>query len=182
MPRLEERAQKFADSEVGSRLEENATLKSEEGVFAEARDRLDHCDTVIADADFAAIERLTVEIPGIAGSSREDLLKPVTEALDKAAADLLAALDSIDSALTTARQTTDTAAATWNEAVKPDRESTNEVFRTLIEEGHRPDEYLATKARLDTLTKRAEHKKTLSKKQEKPTHRAQRSPQGACRQ
>lgn len=168
VPRLEERAKRFADSEVGNRLQESATLKSEEGVFAEARDRLGHCDTLIAEVDLAALaERLTAEIPGIAGSRREGILRPVSDALSDAAAALLTARDSIDAALTAARATTDTAAAAWNEAVKTDRESTSEVFRTLIEEGHKPDEYLATKARLDTLTKRSEHRKTLKKRHTK---------------
>lgn len=168
IPRLEEQAKKFSETDLGAKLEQRTTLESEKGVFREAVDRLDTADTHLADLDLTALaEQLRAPLTGIAGSPREAELSPARTAVESAAAALASAQEALTNALKTARELTTKSEASWAEVVKPIQETNAEVFRELLEAGYNPDEYLQTKAQLDKLTKRSEQRAVLSKRKAK---------------
>lgn len=165
IPRLEEQAKKFSESDLGTKLEQRTKLESEKGVFREATERLDTVDTHLGDVDLASLaEQLRAPITEIDGSPREAELAPVRMALDTAATALAAAQDSLTEALAKAREATTAADTKWATVVAPIQEANAEVFRELLEAGYNPDEYLQTKAQLDRLNKRAEQRAVLEKR------------------
>lgn len=165
IPRLEEQAKKFSESDLGSKLEQRTKLESEKGVFGEASERLDNVDSHVAELDMVALaEQLRAPLAGIEGSPRAAELAPARDALDTAAAALTGAHQAIAEALSKAREATLAANLVWSEKVAPIQEANAEVFRQLLENGYNPDQYLHTKAQLDKLTKRAEQRPVLAKR------------------
>lgn len=168
IPRLEEQARKFSESDLGTKLEQKTTLRSEEGVFIEAEDRIGIVEDALADVDFTALaEQLRASVPGIDGSPREANLKPARDALESAAKAFEAAQEALAKAIADARSVTNGAKDVWTTTVKPIQDANAEVFRKLLDDGYNPDEYLQTTAQLDKLKKRAEQRKVLAARRRK---------------
>lgn len=165
IPRLEEQAKKFSESDIGTKLEQQTALSSEGGVFTEANDRLFSVESNLAGVDLEALsEQLRAPLAGIEGSPREGDLVPARQALEAAAKALDDARLSVTSAIDAARLATTNARDAWDLKVKPIRDANTAVFRKLVEDGYNPDEYIATKAQLDKLSKRAEQRGVLAKR------------------
>jgi len=168
IPRLEEQAKKFADSDLGSKLEERTTLESEKGVFREALQRLDTAATELDATDLLGLaEQLRAPLPGVLGSERQAELTPTLTALERAAKALADAGALLEATLGAARKSVQEAESGWYESVKPLEETNAEVFRQLLDDGYNPDEYLQTRAQLDRLNKRAEQRKVLAGREAK---------------
>lgn len=163
IPRLEERAEKFSESDLGTKLEQQTILRSEEGIFTEVNDRLRAIEDELAKTDLDVLaEQLRAPIQGIDGSPREAHLKPARDALDMAARAVASAQEALTKALENAHTASDAAKGAWGTTVKPIQEANAKVFRQLIDDGFNPDEYIQTKSQLDQLTKRAEQRKVFS--------------------
>lgn len=168
IPRLEERSRKFKESDLGVKLAQNTVLRSEEGVFSEAQDRVVRAEEAIAEVDLAALHaRLKAPLTDIEGGPREALLVPARDALQAAARSVEAAEQSLMAALATAKAAIGGAKAIWEGEVKPIQETNAEVFRQLISDGYNPDEFIATTTQLDRLTKKSEQRVTLSTRRTK---------------
>lgn len=168
IPRLEERAGKFSESDIGTKLEQQTILRSEEGIFVEVNDRLVAVEDELANTDLdVLVEQLRAPIQGIEDSPREVHLKPAQDALEAAAKAVQSAREALTKALEGARLATTTAKDGWATTVKPIQETNAEVFRQLIEDGYNPDEYIQTKTQLDRLTKRAEQRKVYEARKKK---------------
>jgi hypothetical protein len=168
IPRLEERAEKFSESDLGAKLEQQTILRSEEGVFSEVIDRLLAVEDELANTDLDVLaEQLRAPIEGIDGSPREAHLKPAREAVEMAATAVDSAQEALKKALEDARTTANKARNAWATAVQPTQEKNAKIFRQLIEDGYNPDEYIQTKAQLDRLTKRAEQRKVYVARKKK---------------
>lgn len=165
IPRLEEQAKKFSESDIGTKLEQQTALTSESGIFVEVDNRFDSVESGLADADFEALaELLRAPLQGIEGSPREADLKPAQDALETAAKALDAAQIAVAEAIAAARVSATSTKSAWDAKVKPIRDANTAVFRQLVDDGYNPDEYIATKAQLDRLSKRAEQRNVLAKR------------------
>lgn len=157
IPRLEEQAQKFSESDLGGKLEQQTILESEAGIFNEAEDRLEAIASALREIDLESLaEQLRAPLAGIEDSPRDLELRSVELALTS----LAAKLEKAHSALATAQEEAHDASVkskgVWSEKVAPIQESNAVVFRQLLDDGFNPDEYLLTKKQLGALSKRAE--------------------------
>ncbi|MBF9434650.1 hypothetical protein HA133_01705 [Mycobacteroides chelonae] len=165
IPRLEEQAKKFSESDIGTKLEQQTALNSEGGVFVEVENRLGNVEASLAEADIEGlVEELRAPLQGIEGIPREADLKPAQQALETAAKTLDDARLSVTKAIEAAREVAANTKSSWDTKVKPIRDANTSVFRQLVEDGYNPDEYIATKAQLDKLSKRAEQRNVLAKR------------------
>ncbi|MGP4033382.1 TrlF family AAA-like ATPase [Pseudarthrobacter sp. 1C304] len=168
IPRLTERAKKFSESNLGTKLEQQTILKSEEGIFSEVHERLRAVQDELTDTDLDVLaKQLRAPLQGIDSSPRVVHLKPAHNALELAARAVESAQEALTKAFEEARTATDTAKAAWGATVKPIKETNAKVFRQLIEDGYNPDEYIQTKAQLDRLTKRAEQREVHASRKRK---------------
>lgn len=168
IPRLSERAEKFNDSDIGTKLEQQTALDSESGIFAETESRLDAAKNSLEDIDFPLLaEQLRAPLQGLEGGPRLANLKPAQQALNAAAEALELAQASLEEALESAKDKASVAKTVWETTVRPIRESNTAVFRQLVTDGHDPDEYIATKAQLGKLSKRSEQRSGLAKRKRK---------------
>jgi hypothetical protein len=123
IPRLAELAKRFSASDLGTRLDQSAALKSEQAVFAEAKERLDEGARQLADLDLTDVsDRFTAPIAGVVGGPREALLEPVHHALQEAAKKVRKAERALARALSAAQEAIDETAGEWDAAVQPLRD------------------------------------------------------------
>lgn len=165
IPRLEEQAQKFSESDLGTKLEQQTALESESGIFDETDQRLDDAAKLLGEADLQSIaDQLRAPLQGLSGSPREADLLPARDALEFAAKSVERALQKVTKDVATSQESANQARATWAAKVKTTRETNAAVLRKLVSDGYRPDEYIAAKNRLDRLKKRSEQRGVLSKR------------------
>lgn len=167
IPRLEEQAQKFSESDIGSKLKQQTALESESGIFDEAEQRLSDVSDALKLLDAQAVtDQLRAPLQGLTGSPRHNDLVPAQEALESAAKAVESAIKKAEKAVAKSRKSSGQARLAWESKVKSIREANTAVFRQLVDDGYNPDEYISAKSRLDRLKKRAEQRVVLSSRKD----------------
>jgi hypothetical protein len=166
VPRLEEQAQQFKETDVASRLADLKRLDRDESVFTEAAQRLGSVIKAVNDlADPQLEATLTAEYDGVDESPRKEQLQLVSAATGTLATKLQSLTASANAAIAAAETAIASAKVDWESAVKDQRDDHAEVLRKLHDDGLEPDKYLATTKALDELKAKqprlASHDKTL---------------------
>lgn len=168
LPRLEEQARTFEASDIGSKLQQQTDLNSEVGVFTETAARLEAARRGVEGADLTAVaEVLRAPLVDTSSLERKENLDQAASALESAANAIDRARESIASALGSSKAQAESSLAAWKIQVEPLRRAHESVFRELIDAGHSPDKYVATKQNLDKLAKRSEQRGVLARRRTK---------------
>lgn len=162
IPRLQEQANKFDETDLGSKLEAQLKINSERAMFDEYDRRVQAVsDRVDSVGHNSLIEELRTQLPEVAASSRRDFLNAAEKSVTDAADLIEKAFGTIAEAIQKARADLSTARDSWSSVVEPDLQSHASTMRSLAEQGYEPDTYLKTSAALTALTLRAEERKPL---------------------
>jgi hypothetical protein len=166
IPRLEEQAQQFKETDVATRLADLKRLDRDESVFTEATQRLGSAIKALNElADPQLEATLTAEYDGLDESPRKEQLQLVSAATGTLAAKLKSLTADAKAAIAAAQADIASAKADWETAVKDQRDDHAEVLRKLHDDGLEPDKYLATTKALDELKAKqprlASHDETL---------------------
>lgn len=168
IPRLTEKAQKFAESDLGEKLVAKRQMDTDEAVLDEIVRRLHTVSTQISELDAdTLLASIRADIADIEKSPRRALLETARSTLISTASAVEANLRSIREAVAAARTTVEQTRADWTAAVQDEVQANDEVFRRLIADGHDPDSYITTTAQLTKLTSRAEQRTVLASRRDK---------------
>lgn len=152
IPRLEDQARHYEETDVPSRLEQVTRLGQDEAIFSEGRQRVVSArDSVIGLTDSQLAAQLTAAYEDVEGSPRADVLRKVSAATTTLAETLRSLSVEAQDALAAAEAEIEAAAAEWDAAVREQRTENSDVLRKLVEDGYDPDKYLATSRALEEL-------------------------------
>lgn len=163
IPRLEQHVAQYTATDLPTRLKELKQLDSDEGVFAEAGERLVAVRGVVGTLSEAeAVAALTAAIPNIETSPQKETLQRVTAATTglhvkviELFAGLTAAVDEADAEVASAQ-------ADWRAAADAQRDGHAEVLRKLVEDGHDPEKYLTTTKALEALKAKEQRRPAIA--------------------
>jgi PHP family Zn ribbon phosphoesterase len=166
IPRLEEKAQQFKETDVAKRLADLQRIGRDESVFSEAVQRTETATSALTDlADPQLEATLTSNYEGVEDSPQKDSLERVIAATSSLATAIKGLVGQAKVAIEAAQAEITDAKAAWEGAVKDERDGHAEVLRKLHEEGLEPDKYLDTTKALDNLKAKeprlASHDETL---------------------
>jgi ABC-type cobalamin/Fe3+-siderophores transport system ATPase subunit len=152
IPRLEDQAKQFKETNVAKRLTDLQRISRDEAVFAEARQRTAAAAAAVSELTGAQLNAtLTAEYGGLEESPQQEMLQRAANATSTLAGKLKDLADQAEAAVLEAQAGVDAAETAWEGAVKVQREGHAEVLRKLHEEGLEPDKYLVTTKALDDL-------------------------------
>lgn len=163
IPRLEEQAAHYKATDLPARLKEQEQLGKDEAVFTEGADRVAVTQQVLdmlKEADIA--KRLQGKIEDIDKSPQSISLKRVVAAMSKLNSEVQKIEAQFTTAVEQAMSEIEAAKGEWLAATNPQREAHAAVFRQLIKEGHKPDEYLATMAALEGLRLKSQRREGIA--------------------
>ncbi|XAS68217.1 hypothetical protein V3C33_02510 [Micrococcaceae bacterium Sec5.7] len=162
IPRLQEQANKFNETDLGSKLAAQRNITHERAMFDEFDRRVqavtDRMDSVGSNS---LVEELRTQLPESAESSRREHLEAAAKSVTDAANVIETAFAAITRAIHTARTELTVSRTSWANAVEPDLQTHASTMRFLVAQGYEPDTYLKTTAALTALTLRAEERKAL---------------------
>lgn len=163
IPRLQEQANKFNESDLGSKLDSQLKINDERALFDEFDRRVQAvADKVDSVGHRSLIADLRTQLPGAVESSRREYLEAAEKSVTDAADLIENAFAAIAEAIQTARTELSTSRISWSNSVEPDLESHASTLRSLAEQGYEPDTYLKTNAALTALALRAEERNPLN--------------------
>lgn len=162
IPRLEEQARKFEETDLGSKLEAQRQINDEETILNEHTRKISSAADRLAEAGLQSIvDELGVKIETDAEGDRLAHLETAQAAVASLRDTIKAALTQMTTGLTVAHQAVERSKEAWALVVQPDLEAHAATTRALVEAGYDPDAYLKTSGALKSLTLRAEERKKL---------------------
>lgn len=162
VPRLQEQANKFNETDLGSKLDAHRNINHERAMFDEFDRRVQALNGRVDSIGFnSLIEELRTQLPASADRSRREHLEKAEKAISDAATVIENSFAAISHAVHAARAELSASRSSWTNAVDPDLQAHASTMRTLVELGYEPETYLKTTAALTALALRAEERKTL---------------------
>lgn len=162
IPRLEEQVNRFKETNLPTRLQEQRRLAQDEAVFTEGNSRLrvarEFLDDIRGDE---LVEALLAEIDNIEGSTEEATLQRVAGAVEKLGRTVQTTVEALDRAILVAEAEIQQAKTDWTTRTDPMRAVHAEVRRQLVDEGHNPDKYLTSTKALEALKAKSPRLKTF---------------------
>ncbi|WP_073453704.1 TrlF family AAA-like ATPase [Actinomyces denticolens] len=150
--RLEEKLDRYKDTDVPGKLRGHERLVQDEAVFEEGSSRVDAARTTLDQfRQSASLTNLAATIDDIDGSPQMERLSRVTAALDGLRQVLEGLGEQAAKAIEVAKREISAAQADWIDATSGEREGYGEVLRELAEEGLDPGTYIAAKKRLASI-------------------------------
>lgn len=161
IPRLEEQAKKFAESDLGSKLDAQRIIADEEAIFVELGRRITSATEKINLAGHtAAAQELQRQLAATDPGPRDKYLTSAQKSVADIGDVIEAALASINAAIERGVQDLASAKSEWDTSVQPDRDAHSKTVRELVSQGYNPDVYLKTTGALKALTLRLEDRRT----------------------
>lgn len=152
IPRLEDQARHYEETDVPTRLEQVTRLDQDEAVFGEGRQRVASARTSVTGlTDSQLITKLNAVYEGVDESPRAEVLRKVNAATTALADKLRTLAANAQGALTAAEAEIEASAAEWDASVSGQRTENADVLRKLVEDGYDPDKYLTTSKALEEL-------------------------------
>ena len=150
--RLEEKLDRYKDTDVPGKLRGHERLVQDEAVFTEGSSRVDAARTTLDQfRQSAALTNLAATIEDIEGAPQMERLSRVTAALDGLRQVLEGLGEQASTAIEAAKREISAAQADWKGATSGEREGYGEVLRELAEEGLEPGTYIAAKKKLASI-------------------------------
>ena len=150
--RLEEKLNRYKDTDVPGKLRGHERLVQDEAVFTEGLSRVDAAGITLDQfRQSAALTNLAATIDDIDGAPQMERLSRVTAALDGLRQVLEGLGEQTAAAIEAAKREISAAQADWKGATDGEREGYGEVLRELAEEGLDPGMYLAAKKKLASI-------------------------------
>lgn len=150
--RLEEKLNRYKDTDVPGKLRGHERLVQDEAVFEEGSSRVDAARTTLDQfRQSASLTNLAATIDDIDGAPQMERLSRVTAALDGLRQVLEAFGEQAATAIEAAQLEISAAQADWTDATSGEREGYGEVLRELAEEGLDPGTYIAAKKELASI-------------------------------
>lgn len=163
IPRLEEQAKRFEDTDLAVRLKAQARLNADKAVFDESDERLKGVRSALSafGAD-GLVAQLGAEPRDLQESAHAVEVSRATRALVDLADAINVANVALEKAASTAKDELVSARAEWVENSKAEREAHDVVVRALVAEGNNPDEFINTTAQLERLLRKADRRAVLA--------------------
>lgn len=162
IPRLEEQVNRYDTTDVPGKLAAQQRLDLDQAVFTEAADRIGEARGAMADLiDPRVGIDLTAEYENVTDSPQSELLQQATAATSDLATKLAAIAAQVRAALDTAEQAVTTARTDWAVVTAEQSEAYSSVLRDLHEQGLQPDKYVDTKRGLEALKAKLPRRKKL---------------------
>lgn len=163
IPRLQEQADKFNETGLGSKLEIQRNINDERAILDELTRRVQSAKESIGALGFSSIvTELRTQLPTVDETTRGNHLEAAQQSVVDVADALESAFKAITQALTTAETKLAESRTAWTQAVDPDLEAHASTMRELVDQGYDPDAYLKTTSALSALTLRLEERKALA--------------------
>jgi energy-coupling factor transporter ATP-binding protein EcfA2 len=167
VPRLQEQANKFNETDLGSKLEAQKNINDECAILDEFDRRIQTvADKMDALGSNSIIEELRTQLPSAPEGGRQEHLEAAAKSVEDASKIIETAFATITQAVHTAREELASSRESWSEAVEPDLQEHASTTRALVEQGYDPDAYLKTTAALTALTLRSEERKAMAARHE----------------
>ncbi|WP_193509056.1 TrlF family AAA-like ATPase [Cryobacterium sp. BB736] len=168
IPRLTESMEAFEKTDLAAKLDQKTRLDKDEAVIAEASERVQEVENLIGSWGFeTVVEQLRADLADVDDSPRKSTLQQLTPLLDLLAKALEQAVSTARSAVADAWTKIEATEQSWKAVTKPESDGVAAVLRELVEQGHKPDEYLTLQSNLNRLKKRAERRSTFDKDKRK---------------
>ncbi|WP_443450905.1 TrlF family AAA-like ATPase [Glutamicibacter arilaitensis] len=167
VPRLQEQANKFNETDLGSKLDAHRSINDERAMFDEFDRRIQSVNGKIDSiGSKSLIEELRTQLHTSGDSSRLEHLETAKKAITDVSNEIETAFAAISQAVNTASAELELSRASWVSAVEPDLQAHASTVRLLVEQGYDPDTYLKTTAALTARALRAEEGTTLDTRHE----------------
>lgn len=167
IPRLTESMRAFEKTDLVAKLDQKTRLDKDAAVLTEASERVQEVEKLIAGWGLeSAVEELHVELTDVDDSPRKSTLEQLAPVLDALANALEQVASTARSAVADAKAEIAATEHSWTAVVKIESDGVAAVLRELVEQGHKPDEYLTLQSNLIRLDKRADKRSTFDKDKE----------------
>lgn len=145
---------------MATKLDLKTRLNKDEAVLTEVVERAKAAEERLAEFDIdSLIEDLRAPLSEVDDSPRKAILDRLAPELEKIAAALEKLVRDAQASAADVKVKIESIKLSWNLATQTERDGVAAVLRQLVEDGHKPDEYLILQANLDRLNKRAEKRK-----------------------
>lgn len=168
IPRLTESMEAFEKTDLAAKLDQKTRLDKDEAVLTEASERVQHVEDFISGWGLEALtEELRAELADVDESPRKGTLQQLRPVLDALAKVLEQTAATARSAVEDAKKKIEATEQAWKDGTKTESDGVAAVLRELVEQGHKPDEYLTLQSNLIRLKKRAEKRTIFDKEKGK---------------
>ncbi|ECH9476824.1 hypothetical protein AAN09_24565, partial [Salmonella enterica subsp. enterica] len=170
IPRLSESMEAFDKTDLAAKLDQKTRLDKDGAVLTDASERVQTVENLVSEWGIeAVVEELRAELADVKDSPRKTTLEQLAPVLGQLATALEQATSSVQAAIADTKTQIEATRQSWESTTKTESNGVSAVLRELVEQGHKPDEYLTLQANLNRLTKRAEKRTVFEKAYKKLT-------------
>jgi hypothetical protein len=168
IPRLAESMEAFDKTDLAVKLDQKTRLDKDNAVLVDASERVQNVEDLAGEWSIdAVVDEIRAELADIDDSPRKGTLEQLTPVLDDLATALEQADSTVQTALADAKAKIQSTKQSWEVATQTESDGVAAVLRELVEQGHKPDEYLTLQSNLNRLNKRAEKRGAFDKAKKK---------------
>ncbi|CAN7527214.1 hypothetical protein LJR044_003744 [Microbacterium foliorum] len=170
IPRLSESMEAFDKTDLAAKLDQKTRLDKDGAVLSDVSDRVQTVENLVREWGIEAVaEELRAELADVKDSPRKTTLEQLAPVLGQLASALEQAATSVQAAIADTKTKIEATRQSWESTTKTENDGVSAVLRELVEQGHKPDEYLTLQTNLSRLTKRAEKRTVFEKAYKKLT-------------
>lgn len=164
IPRLTESMEAFNKTDLAAKLDLKTRLDKDFAIISEATERVHYVEKTVAEWGIeSAVEELRADLVDLLDSPRASILEQLSRPLTELASKLEQISNSVRTAIGDAKLNIEATKQLLADSTKLESDGVAAVLRELVEQGHKPEEYLTLQANLNRLNKRAEKRFSLER-------------------